>query len=251
MRAAALFTTLGLCACGAPDPVGGPLQAPPAEAQEPARPAQAAEEGEGDLSGGTAAPEGAERVVIRHILIPFDGATGAPFGWSLPREDAREQAEALLRRVQAGEDFATLARQHSRDASAPRGGFLGGGQRGTWVPPFEAAAFALPIGGVSAVVETEFGFHILRREPLDEVRLRHIVVQHNGARGVGPAAPAAARDTEQARARAAEALAALEAGRPFADVAREYSDGAMALRGGGAGLVPARRAGPGLRRGGL
>lgn len=208
--------------------VGASVESSPPSPPASAEPAAADAD---DAGAGGSAPQGAERVVVRHILIPYSGAAGAPFGWSLDREDARAQAEDLLVQLRGGADFAALARQHSKDASAARGGFLGSGQRGTWVPAFEQVAFALPVGGLSEVVETEFGFHILQREALEEVRLRHLVVQHKGARGVLAADPAAARSVEQASARAAEALAALEAGRPFDEVARELSDGGMALRG--------------------
>ena len=78
-----------------------------------------------------------------------------------------------------GEDFAALARQHSQDqGSAVNGGDLGFVVRGQTVPAFEEAAFGLKAGQVSQVVETTFGFHVLkvgehraaRTVPLDEVK---------------------------------------------------------------------------------
>jgi hypothetical protein len=86
-----------------------------------------------------------------------EGATGAP------KEELRKKAEGILARVRAREDFATLAKESSEDpGSAPKGGDLGTFGRGQMVPPFEQAAFALKPGEVSGVVETPFGFHIIK-----------------------------------------------------------------------------------------
>ena len=68
----------------------------------------------------------------------------------------------LLDQAREGADFAALAREHSEDpGSAANGGELTV-SRGETVPPFEQAAFALEPGGVSPVVETQFGFHIIK-----------------------------------------------------------------------------------------
>jgi hypothetical protein len=72
---------------------------------------------------------------------------------------------ALLARLREGADFAELAREHSQDpGSAEQGGDLGWFERGQMVRPFDEAAFALDAGEVSDVVETPFGFHIIRSE---------------------------------------------------------------------------------------
>lgn len=75
----------------------------------------------------------------------------------------REEAQEILDKLGAGEDFAELARTRSQDpGSAPRGGQLGWFGRGAMVAPFEEAAFALGVGETSGIVETQFGFHIIR-----------------------------------------------------------------------------------------
>jgi peptidyl-prolyl cis-trans isomerase C len=111
------------------------------------------------------------RVRARHILLRVpEGASDAQV------DSVRQAAEALRTRILAGEDFATLAETYSQDTgSGANGGDLGTFGRGEMVPPFEAAAFALDVGEVSPVVETAFGFHIIRVEekvipPLDENR---------------------------------------------------------------------------------
>ena len=70
--------------------------------------------------------------------------------------------EEIAARVAAGEDFAELAREYSEGPSAPRGGDLGSFQRGSMVQIFEDTAFALEPGGVSDIIRTEFGFHIIK-----------------------------------------------------------------------------------------
>jgi peptidyl-prolyl cis-trans isomerase D len=95
----------------------------------------------------------------RHILISVgDGGEDA----------ARTQAEGIAQRLSSGEDFATLANEISEDAGTKaQGGDLGWIGRGMLVGPFEDALFALQLGGVSAPVRSDFGYHIIR---LDEVR---------------------------------------------------------------------------------
>lgn len=75
---------------------------------------------------------------------------------------ARQRAEAVLARVRKGEDFAKLARENSTDNSASQGGDIGLVPRGQLAPEYEEAAFALPVGGTSGLVRTQFGFHIIR-----------------------------------------------------------------------------------------
>jgi hypothetical protein len=108
----------------------------------------------------TAQPRG-EEIAASHILIGFKGATRAKS--DRDKEDARKMAEQVLARAKAGQDFAELAKKHSEGPSAPRGGALGRFQRNAMVKPFADAAFALKPGDVSGVVETNFGFHIIKR----------------------------------------------------------------------------------------
>ena len=102
---------------------------------------------------------GTESIQASHILI---GAS--PDADQAARDAARAHAETIRRQAAgAGADFAALAREHSTDeATAPNGGDLGFVERGQTVPPFETALFALDPGGVSDVVESPFGFHIIR-----------------------------------------------------------------------------------------
>lgn len=99
-----------------------------------------------------------------HILIAADEKADAA-----TRAAARKKAEDLLKDIKAKpERFAELAKQHSQDpGSAAKGGDLGFFSRETMVKPFADAAFALKPGGISEVVQSRFGYHIIR---LDAVK---------------------------------------------------------------------------------
>jgi len=100
----------------------------------------------------------AEQRRASHILIRVE-----PDASPEQREAAREKAQAIERKLKEGADFATLARTESQDpGSADSGGDLGFFTRDMMVQPFADAAFALDVGQTSAVVQTEFGFHIIR-----------------------------------------------------------------------------------------
>jgi peptidyl-prolyl cis-trans isomerase C len=115
-----------------------------------------------------------ERVRASHILIAFpEGADAAA------KAQAKTKAQKVLKDVKAGKDFAALAREHSQDpGSAPNGGDLGFFPQGQMVGPFNDVAFSLKPGATSGLVETQFGYHIIRvaekqpgrTVPLEEVR---------------------------------------------------------------------------------
>ncbi len=105
-----------------------------------------------------------EMVKARHILIKADKSASEE-----EKKKARGKAEDLLKKIRAGEDFAKLAAEFSDDpGSKAKGGELGFFGRGKMVKPFEEAAFSLNPGEVSGVVETTFGFHIIKVEEKKE-----------------------------------------------------------------------------------
>ena len=89
---------------------------------------------------------------VRHILVKTDA-----------------EAKDVLLKIKAGGDFATLAKQSSQDSTAANGGDLGWVSKGQMVPEFEQAAFALNKDGLSDVVKTQFGFHLIKA---DDIRNR-------------------------------------------------------------------------------
>ena len=98
-----------------------------------------------------------EQVKASHILIKVQA--DAPDD---QKAEARKKIEAVQQKVKKGEDFAALAKTHSEGPSAPRGGDLGYFKRGQMVKPFEEAAFGLKPNETSDIVETQFGYHLIK-----------------------------------------------------------------------------------------
>ncbi|GEM_PF-905032 len=110
------------------------------------------------------APGQASDLHAAHILIAYTGALRAQAVTVRTKEEARQLAETLRTQATDAAVFSKLAQQHSDDpGSRPKGGDLGHFQRESMVKPFADAAFALAPGQVSQVVETQFGFHVIRR----------------------------------------------------------------------------------------
>lgn len=109
-----------------------------------------------------------EEVRASHILISTDAGGGGDENDEkdkkpLSKEEARKKAESILERVRKGEDFAKLATENSDDpGSKTKGGDLDFFAKGAMVKPFDDVAFALKPGEVSDIVETEFGYHIIK-----------------------------------------------------------------------------------------
>ena len=98
-----------------------------------------------------------DEVKASHILIKV-GEKAAPE----EKQKAKEKIEALRTRAMSGEDFAKLAKENSEDCSANNGGDLGYFSKGQMVKPFEDAAFSLEKDQISPVVETQFGYHVIK-----------------------------------------------------------------------------------------
>ena len=103
----------------------------------------------------------AEQRRVRHILLSVND----------PKEDAavKAKAEAILKRAQGGEDFAKLAKEFSQDpGSAAQGGDLGWSERKVFVAPFADAAFSMKVDEIRGPVKTQFGYHILKLDGIQE-----------------------------------------------------------------------------------
>ena len=170
------------------------------------------------------------RIRARHILVAHAEARRAPVGVERSRADAEARAAEVLTKLEAGEDFEAVAESYSDDGSRKRGGDLGVFTKGVMNPTFEAATLALAVGDRSAVIETPFGFHIIERLEVVELALAHILVQWEGLKK-----SRSDRSREDAKTRAEQALALIDAGKPFDQVAKEWSDGPFGKRGGDLG----------------
>jgi peptidyl-prolyl cis-trans isomerase C len=102
-----------------------------------------------------------EQVRASHILIKTD-TTDSEADPNQVKAEAKAKIQGLLEQIKGGADFAELAKANSDCPSAARGGDLNFFARGQMVPPFEKAAFALELGKVSDIVETQFGYHIIK-----------------------------------------------------------------------------------------
>ena len=158
----------------------------------------------------TLSPKNDSRAKVSHLLLSYEGAWRA--NTRRTKEDAQAQAEAYLADIQRGVSFSYLAQQYSEDPQKKTGGLIGVIERGQMVKEFEETLFGLDINEISTVVETGFGFHIIRRLPLEERMLIHIEV-----------------DTEFNRDIVATGL---QSGSDPRMLAREYSIGAHGIRGG-------------------
>lgn len=153
----------------------------------------------------------------RPKLLTFRQVVLVPEASDAAKDSARAEAEALLVRVNAGEDFAELARIYSDDpGTASLGGDLGWFKRGRMVREFEQAAFQLIDGQISEVVETDFGFHIIKveRYRAGERQGRHILItpEKNEA------------DVQRTRELAVSLQARAQGGEPMRDLFEEYGD---------------------------
>jgi len=98
-----------------------------------------------------------EKVRASHILIKVD-----PKAPPAAKQKARAEIDAVLKQAKGGADFAKLAQEHSQDGSAAQGGDLNYFTREQMVPEFAKVAFELKPGDISDVVQTQFGYHIIK-----------------------------------------------------------------------------------------
>ena len=126
----------------------GAFTKPPAEASQPA-------------AASDAVPTSVE---ASHFLVQYKGAMRAPATITRTKEEAKKRAEEGLAKAKQGGDFAKIVAEYSDEpGAAARGGSLGEFTANQMVKPFSDAAFKLKVGQISGLVETDFGFHVIKR----------------------------------------------------------------------------------------
>ena len=117
-----------------------------------------------------------DTVTASHILLKTQDDNGKELS-AEKKKEAKKKAQEALEKVKLGEDFAQVAKEYSEDSSAANGGELGTFGRGQMVTEFENAAFAMKDGEISDIVETQYGYHIIKvtkrvdkQESYDEVK---------------------------------------------------------------------------------
>jgi len=159
-----------------------------------------------------------------HILITHRDSAWHPLGVTRTRKEAENLARhiAVLTR-ERGADFAELARQYSEDPSAQEsGGYLGIFRPNEMVIAFEVAVKNMKIGQTGVLAETEYGFHIVKRHPIQRIHAHHILIAWKEAANVSGGVR---RTKEQARILAEEVRQlALVDGADLCKLALRWSD---------------------------
>jgi len=129
-----------------------------------------------------------KRVKVRHILIKTDARDKEATA------KAKQRAESIREEAAKGKDFARLAKENSEDlGTKDRGGEIGFISKGQVVPEFEQVAFSMKVGEISSVIQTQFGFHILKvdeiqeasTQPLEKVKAQvELLLKNRQARGM-------------------------------------------------------------------
>ena len=158
----ALAAALSACESPPPPTSTETTAAPPPAAEAPSHP------GGGVIAPGSVETPLAEAepevVAAQHVLVAYKGATRAPKGITRSKDEAKKRAEEALAKARKGDDFSEVVKAYSDEpGAAERLGSLGKFKRDVMAKPFADAAFKLKVGEISDVVETEFGFHVIKR----------------------------------------------------------------------------------------
>ena len=163
MRLVAAFTLVLAFACDQPS--ASPLPASSAPPAIPSAPVPSVAPSAAPEAVASTAPAPApDAIIAQHILVAYKTAKRAPKGVTRSKAEAKARATDALTKIRSGTTFEDAVTEYSDDAgSASRMGSVGKFHRDDMDPAFSAAAFALRVGQVSDLVETPFGFHIIKR----------------------------------------------------------------------------------------
>jgi peptidyl-prolyl cis-trans isomerase D len=154
--------------------------------------------------------------VARHILAKLDAETEP----EAAKASAKKRIEAAVLRLKNGDAFSTVARELSDDTSAGQGGDLGCSAKGKMVKPFEDALFALEEGKQSGIVETEYGFHVIKLEKIAKGEEAEKIGRRQTARELHLTHEAERMAAEAAK----EILGAVQGGKSLEDAVKFHVD---------------------------
>jgi parvulin-like peptidyl-prolyl isomerase len=166
-----------------------------------------------------------EEYSTAHILIQYKGAENAPVAIKRTKEEARKKAEVVREKAAKPDgNFAVLAGRYSDSPSRIRGGVLRPMAPGQMPPAYDnylEAAAALAVGEVSPVVETPFGFHVIKRLKVERIHASHILISYDGS-SVAPRTKRSKWEARDLAMKVHKEATAPEA--DFAALAMKYSD---------------------------
>ncbi len=176
-------------------------------------------------------PLSSEKLSASHILLMYEGAPRKPPHITRTKEDALAEAQKIKKQLNDGADFAELAKEHSDCPSGKKNeGNLGVFPANKMVPEFSLAVLKMKAGEISEPVESAFGYHIIKRQEVEEARARHVLVMHEES---SRKPPNITRTKEEATKLIKEIKAKLDKGADFAEIAKEHSDCPSGKRQGG------------------
>jgi len=154
-------------------------------------------------------PEQPQSVHLAHILLTIQLSQST-------LDSLKARLENIRKEAVSGTDFTTLAAKYSEDPAARTGGDLGFFQKGELDPEFEKAAFGLKVGELSGVVQSQFGFHLIKLEEKkgDQIRARHILLL----------AKPSEKDLRAAKDKADSLYQAIQKGADFGELANKFTE---------------------------
>src|SRR5579859_6092161 len=163
MRWVTPFTLVFAFACDQPSTSSQATSSTPTAASSAPSPSVAPSAAPEAVASASVAPV-PDTIIAQHILVAYRTAKRAPKGVTRSKTEAKARAGEALAKIRSGATFEETVAQYSDDSgSADRMGSVGKFHRDDMDPAFSAAAFALRVGQVSDLVETPFGFHIIKR----------------------------------------------------------------------------------------